>query len=150
MIFQKNPPKTFFFPHITSCHDVNDVAYDEWCVELWAPINLFKSKKLLYGHQPLFRFSSQRSFWTKHNPKNSKFVYKTFSTQEANQESLPNYNFYPIAGFWSVYIKMNLKTTNTLKQNETFTTFVIQNLMQNTQPKPKLILEQTKSSCSTT
>jgi hypothetical protein len=45
---------------------------------------------------------------------------------------------------------MNLKTTNTLKQNETFTTFVIQNLMQNTQPKPKLILEQTKSSCSTT
>jgi hypothetical protein len=82
--------------------------------------------------------------------KNSKFVNKTFSTQEANQESLPNYNFYPIASFWSVYIKMNLKTTNTPKQNETFTTFVIQNLMQNTQPKPKLMHEQTKSSCSTT
>jgi hypothetical protein len=73
-----------------------------------------------------------------------------FQPQEADQESLPNYNSYPIASFWSVYIKMNLKTTNTLKQNETFTTFVIQNLMQNTQPKQKLMHEQTKSSCSTT
>jgi hypothetical protein len=82
------------------------------------------------------------SFKTKKNPKNSKFVYKTFSTQEVDQESLPNYNFYPIASFWSVYIKMNLTTRNILKQNETFTTFVIQNLMQNTQPKPKLMPKQ--------
>jgi len=103
--FPKNPPKMFFFPHITSCHDVNARTHGEWCVQLWAPINLFKLKKSLYGHQPLFRFSSQRCFWTKNNPKNSKFVYKTFSTQEVDQENLPEYNFYPIASFWSVYIK---------------------------------------------
>jgi hypothetical protein len=59
MIFQKHPPKMFFFRPITSCHDV---THGECYVQLWAHVNIFKLKKSLYGHQPLFRFSSQTNF----------------------------------------------------------------------------------------